>query len=168
MSNINIAQLKLRKEAYLKAADLVEAMTEYAYTRTKNSRLLLELRAITSDGLPLPSGRWGNAIALALEINNYIAAEYLINNASALNLETETVVSELGNTNPWGIKDEYLFSLLTYDKDTRDQYPSESDEDYRKYLYYDFANLTSSKSIEARFNITKEDKAMLPNDGNVK
>ena len=79
--------MKIRKSAFIKAATLVTYMNKYSYYMDEKDRKNLDVFARISEGLPLPSGRWGNAIALALEINNYVAAEYLIDNADRLELE---------------------------------------------------------------------------------
>jgi hypothetical protein len=152
MENMKITQLKIRKDAYLNAANLVRFMEDYGMEKEEEARKLLDLFASISDGLPLPSGRWGNAIALALEINNYVAAEYLINNAEELGLETNTVVSELGFKNPWGLREEYLFSQLTYVKPGPVIYAG--DERFTKYLVRNHeANVRLSEQLNNQRNL---------------
>ena len=112
---MQLIQLKLSKKSYMDACRLVSVMEKYSYSLLESDEEQLRLYASISQGMPLPSGRWGNAIALALETNNYISANYLVEHSKELNLETDKVVSEFGGKNSWGLKDEFLFSLLTHE-----------------------------------------------------
>ncbi len=162
--SIELNQLKIKKSAYISAFHLLQSMESYSTNLTKETEKRLNSFAYLSSGkgIPLPSGRWGNAIALALEINDYVSAKYLIENAEELRLETNTVVSELGGINPWGMKDEYLYSLLTFE-----QLTDEMIEDYRKTLPSErvdrlVANLSkqtkAASEVEKLLAITAEDK----------
>ena len=155
MENMRIAQLKLRKHAFTMAAELVNVMDEYGYKMNDISGLRLESLAGISGGMPLPSGRWGNAIALALEINNYVAAEFLIENAEELNLDTNSVASELGGKNVWSLKEEYLYSQLTYEG--IDDGLMLCKEDYQEMEKQKLAN----ERLEKKLSITEEDKKVL-------
>ena len=152
---MQIEQLKNRKSAFLIAANLVTCMNRYSYYMNEKDRELLDLFIKISQGLPLPSGRWGNAIALALEINNYVIAEYLIKNADRLGLSTDFVVSELGFKNPWNLKDEYLFSQLTYDEDETIKNYQNGDKTNKKII---LRNILANKRLEKELCITEEDK----------
>ena len=161
MKSMQIAQLKIRRNAFLNATNLVTYMNKYSYDMSEKYRNALDLFTEFSEGLPLPSGRWGNAIALALEINNYVAAEYLIENADRLKLKTDLVVSELGFENPWSLKDEYLFSLLTYDEEIASKTEQDSDEEYKKYVETILRNKNAKERLEKRLSITSKDKKVL-------
>ena len=163
--NIKLLQLKIKKTAYIKACNLVRSMEDYSTNLTEETEKKLGLLAYSSSekGIPLPSGRYGNAIALAFEINDYVSAKYLIENAEELGLETNTVVSD----NPWGMKDEYLYSLLTFD-----QLTDEMIEDYRKILSNEMfdrlvANFSkqikAASEVEKMLVITDEDKKYFQN-----
>lgn len=161
MENIKISQMEIRKSAFIKAATLVTCMNKYSYYIDEKDRKELDVFAQISEGLPLPSGRWGNAIALALEINNYNAAEYLIDNSDRLGLDTDTVVSELGYKNPWGLKDEYLFSQLTYEDEIMPIREGQTKENYQEYVDYFNRNKLANERLEKKFSITSEDKRIL-------
>ena len=161
MNNIKIAQLKIRKSAYINAANLVTYMNNYSYNMDDENRSTLDVLAQISDGLPLPSGRWGNSIALALEINNYVAAEYLIDNSDRLELDTSTVVSELGGKNAWSLKDEYLFSQLTYEEVIMPIIEGQTKDDYQKYVDSIIRNKLANKRLEEKLSIKNEDKKIL-------
>ncbi len=162
---MQIIQLKLSKRAYMKAVNLVKYMEKYSASLSYEDKEMLDTLASLSDGMPLPSGRWGNAIALALEINDYVSAKYLIENAEKLNLETNRVVSEFGGKNPWGLKDEFLFSLLTFeplDDDLINEMKKNcSDEQIQKAIEYDNRQLEAIGSLEKQLSITSEEKKMI-------
>jgi hypothetical protein len=163
--NISIEQLKANKGAFMKTVYLTFAMEKYEKTLNEADKLEVEMYARISNGMPLPSGRWGNSIALALETNHYICAEYLINNSQKSNLETLTVVSDLGGKESLSLRDEYLFSLLTFDleevteriKDLSNRFP----EDRDKYMAYLKETKKAIQSIEKKLNITQEDKILI-------
>lgn len=161
MKSMQIAQLKIRRNAFLNATNLVTYMNKYSYDMDEKHRKALDLFTEFSEGLPLPSGRWGNAIALALEINNYVAAEYLIENADRLKLKTDFVVSELGFENPWSLKEEYLFSLLTYDEEIASKMDQDSDEEYKKYVENILRNKNAKERLEKILSIASKDKKVL-------
>lgn len=161
MTNMNIAQLKIRQRAFINATNLVTYMNKYSYDMSEKNRKTLDFFTEYSEGLPLPSGRWGNVIALALEVNNYAAAEYLIENAERLKLRTDFVVSELGFKNPWSLKDEYLYSLLTYDDKIELKPDFYSDEEYKLYVENIIRNKEAKDRLEKKLSITSEDKKVL-------
>ena len=161
MDNIQIAELLIRRSAFITAANLVTCMNEYRYHMDENNRKSLDTLTLFSKGLPLPSGRWGNAIALALEINNYVAAEYLIENADRLWLDTNTVVSKLGGKNPWSLKDQYLYSQLTYDEVIMPKGKEQTDYEFQEYVDSIIRNKLANERLEAKFSITSEDKKLL-------
>ena len=161
MNNIQVSQLEIKKRAFIKAANLVTYMDKYRYYMDKNNRDIIDTFILISEGLPLPSGRWGNAIALALEVNNYVAAEYLIDNANRLKLDTNTVVSELGGKNPWSLKDEYLYSQLTYDDELLEKAKGQSEDNYKEYVNYITRNKEANERLEKKLSITEDDKKVL-------
>lgn len=162
---MQIIQLELSKRAYMKAVNLVKAMERYSTSISDKDKDLLGSLASLSEGMPLPSGRWGNAIALALEINDYVSAEYLIKNAEEFNLEINRVVSELGGKNPWGLKDEFLFSLLTYNSLNADLINEMkkiySEEEIQESIEYDNRQLEAIQKLEKQLEITSEEKQMI-------
>ena len=106
----------------------------------------------------MPSGRWGNPIALALEVNNYVAAEYLIENSDRFELDTDNVVSELGGKNPWSLKDEFLYSQLTYDEEILPILDGQTKENYQKYVDSIIRNKLANERLKEKLLIPSEDK----------
>lgn len=161
MDNFKIAQLKAGKYAFMKASALVTCMTKYSDYLDEKDRNNLDFFAQISEGLPLPSGRWGNAIALALEINNYVAAEYLIENSDRLGLDINTIVSEFGGKNPWSLKDEYLYSQLTNEVEIMPISDGQTKENYQEYVDSIIRNQLSNKRLGETLSITSEEIAEL-------
>ncbi len=160
MDIITLAQMKIRKDAFIKSSLLVSNMNKYGIYRDPKYTGIIDFLLFIEEGLPLPTGRWGNAIALALEINNYIAAEYLIENAKRLKLNTDYVVSELGGRNKWTLKDEYLYSQLTYDDDINDMEIG-IDFESNALAKYIRDNKEANERLEKLLGITDEDKEII-------
>ena len=161
MENMRITQLKIMRSAFITAANLVNYMNNYKYYMDEKDRKTLDVFTQISDGLPLPSGRWGNAIALALEVNNYVAAEYLIENSDRLRLDTDDIVNELGSKDFWSLEEEYLYSQLTYEEEIMPIRNGEKEEDYRKYVDSIIRNKLANERLEEKLSITNEDKKIL-------
>ncbi len=124
---MSLTQAIIRKNATIfeQSMDLAKSIERYElivsgykgktyikiYSEDK-SKQLLHLLANMSEEVILPSGRKGNAIALALELHCYKAAAELIKYAKELNLTTDVVVFNEGEDN-WSLADQMLYSLLT-------------------------------------------------------
>ena len=152
--NYKVLELEKRKNAFIKASSLVEFMRNYSNSLDENERKKLEILAEVSNGLPLPSGRWGNAIALALELNDYTSALLLIQKSEELKLSTDIVVSEYGFKNPWNLKEEYLFSQLTI---SGEPIPKAffKDYEYERYRYFYNKNIDSNYEIAKMLELSK-------------
>lgn len=163
--SIQLTQLKLNKDAYMKVCHLVSSMEKYSYWLHEDDEKELRVYARLSQGMPLPSGRWGNAIALALETNDYISANYLIEHAEELDLETDSVVSEIGRKNPRELKDEFLFSLLTFESLDEDKISDMKNvlgtERTEKIIEHNNRQLLAIKWLEEKLSITNEDKKII-------
>lgn len=161
MNRIVIAQLENSRLAFSNAAKLIHYMEKYSFSLSVNANKHLDYYAKTSAGLPLPSGKWGNAIALALEFNNYEVAEYLIENAERFNLDTKSVASDFGGKNRCSLKDMYLFSRLSYDDKLLPNIVGLSKKDYKKYVEFFSRNREANKRLEDKLVVSEEDKSTL-------
>lgn len=68
------------------------------------------------NNLPLPSGRKGNVLAVALEMRNYFSAIYMIENAERLGISLDRVSMDVDGSNVWGVKDTFELSQLGFVK----------------------------------------------------
>ena len=117
MNIIDTAQMKMRKEAYRAYAELTEAFSEYDYNVDRKIAVekIKYCLALHDGGYPLPSGRWGTPLAVALENHQFSSAKYLLDNKDELNIDVNSVSSNLGGEDPIGFADELAFALSYYD-----------------------------------------------------
>ncbi len=160
--SFSVEEIKRIKESMLKTSYLITKMKKYSQEHTPEAQKRLSLAASTSDVFPLPNGRIGNPIALALEINDYSSALFLIKSAEELGLDTDEVSIDPNSNDFWNAKEEYMFSLKT-----RELISDEELDSYRKLGGPGFVKrvlkqqrwqLNACQSIEALLNITPEEK----------
>ena len=103
-------------KSYSNFAFLVNALKKYQTAKTDKNKALLELTIKCSDrGLPLPSGRWGNQLAVALDMRLYDGAKYMIENVEKFGIDLSRVSSSLGGSDPWSADEVYQLSVLKFD-----------------------------------------------------
>ena len=121
---------------------LTDILEKYYTNQTKREKIALEASICMSNDykLLLPSGRYGTPLALALELNNYIAVLYMIKNKDKLNLSLENISSDYYNQDIWDLEIAYQNSFLLFNYNRGD---SKS-----------ILNFNASREIEA---ILKED-----------
>ena len=79
--------------------------------------------------MPLPSGRYGNVLAVALEMQQYKGALFLMKHAKKLEINLNAVSSEYGGENIWNVKQVFKASLEGFDTIRI----KENDECYKEY-----------------------------------
>lgn len=84
-----------RKKIYLDCAHLISAMENFECNQSEKNKLKLDFFIMTLDKIMLPSGKWGNALSLALETHNFITANYIIENRERLFVSLDYVAFEL-------------------------------------------------------------------------
>ena len=161
MKKFQNEQLKLREKAFIYSAYLTYYMDQYSSYMKEENQDALDYFAKFSTELPLPSGRWGNAIALALELHHYDVAEYLIEHADEFCLLTDSIVDELGVEKPWSLKDEYLYSQITYDPFIISKKDYETEEEYSRYLDSIERNKEANQRLAKKFSISRGDQKKL-------
>lgn len=102
--------------AYSEFAFLVGILKKYQYDKSaQNERLLNFAIEHCKVGMPLPSGRWGNQLAVALEMRLYEGAKYMIENAEKFDIDLNRVSSVQGGESPWSAEEVYQLSVLKFD-----------------------------------------------------
>ena len=151
-------ELLIKSNACLNSAFLTFYMSQYSHSMDECDRKGIDLYAKGDQTVALPIARWGNAIALALEINDYVVAEYLIENAERLELRTDFVASEFGYKNCMSLKEEYLYSQNTYKEEpmSKDDYANK--KEYQEYIDEFMRNKEANKRLEEKLNVTSKDK----------
>lgn len=120
-----------RKRDYENFNLLCDKLDRYGYEQSpENERALYWVaNALSQQGLPLPSGRYGNVLAVALEMHMYVGALYFIQNAEQLEINLESVSNECDGADIWDAQQTLEFSKSYFD----DQKISDDDEIYREY-----------------------------------
>ena len=143
-----ILRFKQSRNAYVDFANLYAAIEKFENNPTdKNTDLLKLYIMVCSNGMPLPSGRWGNQLAVALEMQKYIAALYMIENAEQLGIDLEYVSSIFGGKDVWDVSMVYELSKQSFEFVKIDL----KDDDYRDYLHivkHKNTNIDAAMKIE--------------------
>ena len=87
------------KEAFLAFVNLVSIMEKYDFCATSDNleELLLTVK-MDRYSYPLPSGNYGNALAVAIELQLYPSALTIIENSEALGIDLNNVLVTKENT----------------------------------------------------------------------
>lgn len=67
--------------------------------------------------LPLPSGRVGNHVALALELGDFYTASFIMSNYDRLGLKHTAYASTLNDECEWTLRDHFDSALYVYEDD---------------------------------------------------
>lgn len=100
------------RQAYLRFATLVFYLRRYVRdsSQVHEEDLLQFVRTIGNAWMPLPSGYYGNALAVAVEMQLYAGAFLLLEHHDQLDLDTEVVaINDFGET--MSIENSFDFSL---------------------------------------------------------
>jgi len=105
---LNRAKQSTLKDAYANFAICYNSLMKYAITPTEEAtKELAGIARIITDYMPLPSGRYGNILAIALEMGIYAPALFLIENSQELGIN-------LGLVSTYDNNRSYLSSYETY------------------------------------------------------
>lgn len=125
--------MEQNKTVYSFFSDLCRALKEFSYNEdAKTTEQLMIITRSVKVGMPLPSGRWGNALAVALEMQYYQGALLMIKNAEELEIDLEFVSSEYGGKNVWNAQQTYEISQLGFEKTKI----ADNDEFYKEYPWF--------------------------------
>ncbi len=123
--------MEKNRAAFSFFSDLCVALKDFAYN--ENEKTTQQLKAIIKStnkvGLPLPSGRYGSPLAVALEMQFYQGALFMIKNAADLEIGLESVSSEYGGKNVLNAQQTFKLSQLGFEKTKI----ADDDEFYKKY-----------------------------------
>lgn len=116
MDNIDIDKMKQNKDAYLRYATLTKELDNIEYEKDAEMTLS-QFRIICSDNkkLPLPSGRWGNTLAAALENHQFVSATHIYENRDILGINIDCVSTEYDGSNPLNFAEELEIALSYFD-----------------------------------------------------
>ncbi|MBO5096370.1 MAG: hypothetical protein J6B98_05800 [Bacilli bacterium] len=83
------------KELFEDLAHVVIALENYEKEQTEKNKLKLDLHLLTKDTMLLPSGKWGNLLALALEMHKFKSANYILENREKFQISLDYIAFEL-------------------------------------------------------------------------
>lgn len=113
---MDVIKLNLSRTAYNHFAVLYKVLNDFSYNKNvETGEQLSVLTKASKSGMPLPSGRWGNALAVALEMRFYQGALFMIENAEELEIDLDSVSSEYGGKDVWDVKQTFELSQLGFD-----------------------------------------------------
>lgn len=104
--------------AYRRFANLCNILEKFSLAEN-NEEVIKELKAmvrIDKSGMPLPSGRWGNPLAVALEMRFHKGISFMIQHAKDLEIDLNFVSSEYGGGNIWNVEQAFAVSQLGFEK----------------------------------------------------
>ena len=87
--------IEKRKELFEDLAHVVTALENYEKEQTEKNKLKLDLYLLTKDTMLLPSGKWGNLLALALEMHKFKSANYILENREKFQISLDYIAFEL-------------------------------------------------------------------------
>lgn len=104
------------KAAFANFANVYSALSSYNSNPTdENAKILSMITANTTSGMPLPSGKWGTVLAVALEMNLYTSALFLIENSEVLGINLNSISSSFGGNNFLNAYDTFKLSATDFD-----------------------------------------------------
>lgn len=145
-TNINVIAMEQSRTAYSLFSTLCNALNDFSFN--KNDKTTEELKAIIKSinvGMPLPSGRYGNSLAVALEMQFYQGALFMIKNANDLEINLESVSSEYDGRNVWDARQTFELSQLGFETTKI----ADDDDFYKNYPWLiQFKNANIDASLE--------------------
>ena len=126
---------------------LYQALKEYTiYTNEQNTSELKNILTTIKGELPLPSGRVGNALAVALEMQEYEAAVFMVNYARELQIDLQNVSNRWFGGDIWNANEVFELSQIGFETNKI----SNNHPFYQKYPWFiQYQN----KNIDAFFEL---------------
>ena len=127
MIKINMAQ---SRSSYNHFVRLCNALNEFSLNIDSKTTRQLELMVKTIKvEMPLPSGRFGNSLAVALEMQCYEGALFMILHANELGIDLDEISCELGGRDVWNVEKTFELSQIGFETTKIE----EKDESYKDY-----------------------------------
>lgn len=130
-----VEEFKMKRDSYIATAGVIGYIEQYEAGKLSDEEFFLIIRMFAIGFYALPSGRYGNLLALALETNNFISADFLCENYEVLNLDKVDLITNIDNNKKWTLAEEIAFADIIWDIN----YAADSNGEL-EYLYLD--NLT--------------------------
>ena len=133
---------------------LHQTLTKYAiHPNEQDTKALKDIVTSIPGSLPLPSGRVGNTLAFALEVQEYTAALFIINHAQELHIDLTSISSTKDGKNIFNAKETFNLSQLGF-KTTK---ISKKDQSYQNYPWLiQYINNNIDAAIELIFTLPEK------------
>ena len=154
---MNYEDIRFKHNGYIKALNAALLIQKYELNPSEDilKELKVNIKYFSNYLLTLPSGRYGDALALALELNSYVTAKKIIDNLDELSIDLNKCSCD-DNNNYMSAKEEYIYSQVTFDE-ARNFRVGESIEQYEKYLDIYERTQQANKDLEKVFINSEDD-----------
>ncbi len=127
-----VEEFKTKRDAYIASAAAIGYIEQYEEGNLSDEEFFLKIGMFAIGIYALPSGRYGNLLALALETNNFISADFICENYDVLNLDKVDIITNIDNNKKWTLAEEIAFADIIWDIN----YAADSNDEL-DYLYSD-------------------------------
>ena len=116
--NLNLMGMTIerKRRAYSNFSTVCRVLNDFSLN--ENAETTTQLKNVIkciNGGMPLPSGRYGNPLAVALEMQYYTGALFIIKNAVDLEIDLESVSSEYDGRNVWNAEQTFELSQMGFE-----------------------------------------------------
>lgn len=118
---------------------------------------LMNICMASGDKMPLPSGRYGNALGVLLEMHKYEIALDILNDSENYSLDIERV-SYVDGDEAWNAEETFNFSLISFEEDSIRKKPTiqlrevYSSDEVDELIKKEVANATAAEEIAKKFS----------------
>lgn len=159
--NFEKREIKNREDGIYYLSNILSIMSKYD---GKNKTVLDEIETwsrisyLNGNMMPLPSGRLGGTLAVALEMHKYLVALEILNNPEKY-YSNLNAVSHITGGKPWSAEETFDFSLLSFDERACRNFAKEEDwqkhyseEQIAEMIKKEEANVAAAEEIASRFS----------------
>jgi len=102
-------------ESFKEFATLYNYLYKFNCNLDEKSAEELSNYLVVVDKLPLPSGRWGNALGVAIEMELFPAALFIMQNAEKLGINLDIVSTTIEGEEPLSLSELFLSTFVKFD-----------------------------------------------------
>ena len=115
-------KMNIRKGEYMRYAHLTHFFDEYDYNINRNISSIEGILKFPGYTYPLPTGREGTVLAIALENHQFISAKFLLDNKDELGIRLDQLSHEVGEKKWTNFPEELLLTLSYYNENLDKEY----------------------------------------------
>lgn len=115
-------KMNTRKGEYMRYAHLTHFFDEYDYNINRNISSIEGILKFPGYTYPLPTGREGTVLAIALENHQFTSAKFLLDNKDELGIRLDQLSHEVGEKKWTNFPEELLLTLSYYNENLDKEY----------------------------------------------